>query len=282
MRNTSVRSLLLCVAIAASVALNGCGAIVTTSVEDAMARARQDMRPQVEAGLKQAGVLTVGLLAGSEPPYVMTADGRLGGMDVEVAGALADELGLRASFVSVADPAAALAGTCDVVMSVGADASGVSVLGAYGSAGIAFFRKGPAGVATGADLADRSVGLQEGSTSQQRLRRTTLGMAETPFDSLNKAFDALDAGQVEYVLCPVSMGAYLTLLHPSVVFCGMLEAPSARGVGVSAQEGEVPAAVRAAFGRIEANGVLAEARRRSLGELPQLTPESQVAGVTIL
>ena len=98
--------------------------IGTPSVEEAHEERRAELAPVVaDSSLKQAGTLTVGIPTDQTAPLAMTvSDGAQSGIDIDVAHALADELGLSSvTFVAVDDAESALAETCDVVMGVELD-----------------------------------------------------------------------------------------------------------------------------------------------------------------
>ena len=92
----------------------------------------------------QSGTLRVGVNTEKSPLAGMSSDGeRIIGIDVDVAAAIADELGLKLSIVDVgSDPAGALSnGKVDIVMDIdSSDApSGVWVSERYVPTGIALF-----------------------------------------------------------------------------------------------------------------------------------------------
>ena len=99
--------------------LKGIG-IVTTSVADAEAAIRDVRECGVDPSeLVEQGTLTVGLLPSNSAPLNATKqDGSRAGIDVEVAYAMADHVGLPVKFVTVSSAATSLGVDCDVVMGV--------------------------------------------------------------------------------------------------------------------------------------------------------------------
>lgn len=256
--------------------------LAKTSVEDALA-ARASKSPQVsDAALVKPGTLTVGLKASSVgvPFCAQLEGGDFVGLDVDLASAVADELGLKVSFVSVPSASGALGASCDVVMDTRATDSGsVAAVGSYSQSATAFFHKGDTGVAKVEDLSSKTVGLQDGSVSQKALRSTGLVMEEKTFSNLNEAFAALDAGNVDYVLCDAYSGAFLSISYRDVAFAGTLDAPASQGIGVLPTNTELQSGIKAALDALQSNGIEAGIRTRWLGDMPQLGDTSRVRDV---
>lgn len=263
------------------------GLLSPTSVAEARAQRRSELVATVSDDLLvQAGTLTVGIKSTESAPLsIALPDGSSAGIDVDTAYALADELGLASvSFVSVPDAAAGLADGCDVVMGVEADeADGVAVVGSYVQSALGLFAgRGAAASsvpADAADLAGATVGVQAGSVSQSALSKLDLDIAEATYLNLNEAFEALEAGEVDYVACDACSGAYLACAYEDVAFVGTLDDPVAVGVGVSADAADLQAAVAAAVDEIQANGVAGIAKARWVGALPTLVETTKVTNV---
>ena len=107
---------------------------------------------------------------------------------------------------------------------------GVTVVGAYAEDAVGFFHKGSEQVAAKEDLVGKTIGVQDGSTSQQLLKRSDLEARQESFENLNDAFDALEQGIVDYVLCDAFSGAYLQAGYGDIAFCGSLNVPQSVGV----------------------------------------------------
>ena len=254
----------------------------TPSVAEAREARRSTLSPVVtNEALRQENTLTVGILTSETAPLALTTtSGEQAGIDIDLAYALADELGLGAvQFVAVDDVASGLSESCDVVM--GADstnARGASVVGGYVQSATALFTKGDgAGPIDAADLAGSTVGVQGGSVSEGVLEDYETGATPSTFANLNEAFDALEDGTVDYVLCDAYAGAYLATAYPGTVFAGTLDDPTPVGVAVSS--GELQGAVQTALDAIETNGVGDIARSRWVGSLPSLSSETRVTGL---
>lgn len=252
------------------------------SVEEARAARRDELAPVVaDTALKQAGTLTVGLPAAHGAPLaIFTEDGEATGISADIAHAVADELGISAvRFVSVSDVDSALAEQCDVVMGVEPDEGGsAQVLGSYAQSASAVFGRGDVTAPLDASsLAGASVGLQEGSVSAVLLDDYAVEVSRVHFPNLNEAFEALEAGEVSYVVCDAYAGAYLAGAYADIEFAGTLDDPVAVGVAVSSPE--LASAVGGALETIQSNGVGDIARAIWVGDLPSLSTESRMTGL---
>ncbi len=231
-------------------------------------------------GLKKQGVLTVGVRPSLSAPYITNAEGSLEGLDVDLGATLADDLGLSVEFVAVEDVPKALSENCDVVMGVSqSEASGFDVVNPYTQTALALFHHGEPAVLNMPDIIGKNVGLQDESPAQVALRLTPLEVVESPVSSVNEAFDALDRGAVDLVLCNASTGAYLSSWRDGISFAGALEEPVSVGMAVASGGGSVQDAVKKSFEHIQQNGLLDEVRRTWLGNLPTLSKDSVISGV---
>ena len=231
-------------------------------------------------GLKKAGVLTVGVRPSLSAPFITNSNESLEGLDVDLGATLADDLGLSVEFVSVEDIPKALSENCDMVMGVTeSEASGFDVVNPYTQTALALFHHGEPAVLNIPDIVGKTVGVQDESPAQVALRLTPLEAVESPVSSVNEAFDALDRGSVDLVLCNSSSGAYLSSWRDGVSFAGALEEPASVGMAVASGEGPVQAAVKKAFEDIKQNGLLDEVRRTWLGNLPALSKDSVISGI---
>lgn len=285
-------------AVSLATVLSGCslgpidlgGLVTTTSVADARSALRSSLSPAVsDADLVEAGTLTVGVTADETVPLaIAAADGTIEGINVDVAYALADELGLSSvKVVSVDGVAEGLEAGCDVVMGATAgDASdAVAVQGSYAQDAVALFGATAGGSAAGAapvsasDLSGKTVGVQAGSVSSSTLSKLNLGITATTYSNLNDAFAALEAGEVDYVACDAYSGAYLASVSEKIAFAGTLDDASAVGMATSADKAALQAAVASAVEEISSNGVVGVARGRWVGSLPVLGEETKVSGL---
>ncbi len=279
---------LACALVVGAVVLAGCDVIRnfnpldTTSVADAQAARLAAREPKLQApDIIEDGVLTVGLITSEGAPSVLETSTGYSGIDVDVAAALASELGLAVKYVPLSNDATMALTPVDVVMGVStAQTGGLVVASDYMEQAIGFFRLGEEPtVISGSELEGQTVGLQTGSASQQLLASSNLQMQETGYANIDEAMAALTAGTVSFVLCPVYPGAFLANELGGISFCGTLDVPTAVGVGVSAQNTVLTDAVQTAMNDVRDNGVLTIILSKWVGTLPRLTAESQVTGV---
>ena len=194
--------------------LKGIG-IVTTSVADAEAAIRDVRECGVDPSeLVEQGTLTVGLLPSNSAPLNATKqDGSRAGIDVEVAYAMADHVGLPVKFVTVSSAATSLGVDCDVVMGVptsdAASSTDAVVLGDYAESAIGVFGRGKQGEFSASDLAGKTVGVQPGSVSERALSDANTGCVEQSFTNINEAMSALGSGSIDAVVCDAYAGCYL-------------------------------------------------------------------------
>jgi polar amino acid transport system substrate-binding protein len=270
---------------ACAIALCGCQSPLSrTSVAEARQTAASSTTAQVSSPtIVTAGTLTVGLKTASAtaPLEVVDSSGNVSGIDVDLASAIADELGLKVSFVSVTDVKSAFTKGCDIVMDVETgESNDTKVIGRYTESAVALFHKDATGVVDASSLSGKTVGLQKGSTSQKALSRTSLVMTQKEYDNLNAAFDALNAGTVDYVLCDAYAGAYLASAYSGVTMAGTIDVPTSAGIGISSTNSDLQTKVQNALDKLTQNGVTDIIRSRWVGSMDSLTSTSQVTGIT--
>ncbi len=284
------------------VCLAGCDFIdnlnpyTTTSVEEAETAYIAAREPQLQApDIVEDGVLTVGLITSEGAPSVFETQDGYAGIDVDVAAALASELGLSVKYVPLQDSATMALTPVDVVMGVANEqagsaegdsapvaSSGLVVASDYMEQAIGFFTLGEEPtVVSASELEGQTVGVQTASASERLLATSNLTMSTQGYENIDAAMDALAAGEVAYVLCPVYPGAFLANELGGISFCGTLNTPTMVGVGVSARSTVLTDAVQSAMSDVRDNGVLTIILSKWVGDLPRLTAASQISGVEL-
>lgn len=286
-----------------AVCLAGCSAQVA-SLPKILSQPFTDATPSVEEGfsaatgsaasslvaptIREDGVLTVGINTHSKgtfnaPMCYDDGEGHLAGMDIDLAAALADELGLKVKFVEVSDSDAGSAEAADIVMNCTADdLSQATMVGSYSESASAFFTKGAPGVVSVGDLNGKKVGVQRDSVSEQALNGTTLAMSRESFDNVSDAFEALEEGTVDYVLCDAYAGAYVSSHgYKDINFAGTLGEPVAHGFAILASNTSLQQAVLQALETVQSNGVYDVIRTRWVGQMPTLTADQQIANIPL-
>lgn len=276
----------LATSVACVLALTGCGPFASSpGVEEASREAAESLTPVVSGdALVQEGTLTVGVDTSTvnAPYFILGDDSTLSGMDVDLASALAQQLGLQVRFVSIDDPETALGTTCDVIFEAeDGDIADATVVGSSSQSSVALFHRGEAETVTLDDVNGKTVGVQEGSVSQGVLENSNLSVTARTYSNLNEAFNALEAGTLDYVLCDAYSGAYLAVSYGDITFAGNLDVPVTRGVAVLQSNTELAQAVSSAMQTMSESGITSLARVRWVGTLPDLTSDTVVSGVVI-
>lgn len=242
-----------------------------------------ELDPMVEPPvISEAGVLRVGVDL-SYPPFAGTADGVDAGIDIDVAAAIAERLGLRLEVVDLKPSGMAAAlndNTVDVMLGAipitDAVLADVTTAGSYIIDGPAFFVAAPAegsevATLTIQQVASLRVGAQTGSAAFWALEAELGEGVVTGFDTVKGAFDALKAGDVDAVAAGAVIGAYVARDYPGVAFAGQFGDAQPLGIAVRKDAAELEAAVRGTLDAMAADGVLQTIRRKWVGDLPQLT-----------
>ena len=263
--------------------LAGLPDVVWTTADEAYAQLAASLVPRVTEGLKRPGVLTVGIRRSAGAPFASVANGAPSGLDVEVGAAIANEMGLPVTYRYVDDVTDALSRSCDCVMEVAPEeAANFEVGCAYASSAVGLFGRGEPAIAHGGDLNGKVIAVQEGSASEAALDATALTCEKHTVPTIRDAFDALAAGKADYVLGNFVSCAYVASTLPDVSFLGTITEATDVGVAVPGGTDPVSAEVHAAFERISQNGILKECRRRWVGEVGPLGPDTRVLDVPML
>ena len=240
--------------------------------------------------LLQEGVLTVALDTADAPQAMNDANGQPTGYYVDLARALAQRFGVKVQFVSAASPHSSLdEGEADVYLGArAANASEtINVFGSVGQDASAVFAKGAeqeggrAVRLTVEDLNAAAIAVQDSSAAQDALTRAGISGSVKTYPNVNKCFDALAAGEVSYVACDVTAGAYLARAQADVSFAGIIGSPSTFGVATSAGNTELAAAIESALQSFTSDGTLDALRATWYGDVPSDLTEAALSGVTV-
>lgn len=262
-------------------------ALRAPSFDEALSAQRASMTTQVSSpAILEDGTLTVGIEQGSSVPMAtLGADGAYQGYDVDIASAVASDLGLGVKFVEVGGSSGKSASDVDVVMAASADGTSttasMTVVGSYAERATAFFARGGKGTVLAGELDGKTIGVQEGSTSQQLLKRSNLNVKQETFSNVNDAFDALESGGVDYVLCDAFTGAYLQAAYDGISLAGTIDVPTSVGIAVDSSNATLQKLVQDSIDKLESNGVVEVIRGKWLGSMGALSSDSQVQGVTL-
>lgn len=216
------------------------------------------VEPQVSAdALVAADTLTVGIDS-TLSPFGGESDGEIIGVDVDVAAALASELGLNLQVVDTSGKNAVSMlndGEIDLAMNISPTQSRIAVIGPYLDNGPALFGKDV--IAKLDDVKGKRVGATSGSLAASTALQYCGAENIAEFPSIAEAFDAFDNGQVEFVASDAVAGGYLALTsHEGVIYSISLANPSGTYIGVGQNNKVLQDAVANALKAITGNGVL--------------------------
>lgn len=226
--------------------------------------------------ISDAGVLRAGVDL-DYPPFAGTDKGREAGIDIDVASALATELGLTLETVQVAPSEAATAlaeGRADIVLSVPATEdvlTGATFAGGYVSDGPVFYSAAEATeTVTLDDVGGRAMGAQTGSAAYWLLTYEFGEDAVMSFSTLREAFEAARDGQIEIIGADGIIGAYIAQDYEGIRYAGQIAPAAQLGVAVAAENTTLEQAVRDALDGLAARGVLETIRAKWAVGLPVL------------
>lgn len=276
------------VACAASVVLvfgmGGC-AFTTPSLADA----EQDEVQQAidDSLLVQPGTLTVAFDTSDRPQVLTQDDGTIEGYNVDVAIALADNLGLEVSFVNAPSASAALdSGAADIYLGATSadESSDIMVSGELYQNATAVFGLSEDGTpltVSASDLASARVGVRDGSASQEALANINVIATNTYSNYVNECFDALEAGEIDYVVCDATSGGNLARTYENCVFAGVISASTSYGIAFRSSDTELAEAVSSVVETISADGTLDAMHQLWYGPVPMNLSSALLTGITL-
>ena len=253
-------------AVAVALAVTGCTGVITAPT----------LTPKVAPPLIGAeGVLKVAVDL-SYPPFAGTVNGQNVGLDIDVAAAVAEQLGLKLEIVN-ADPSAAMGlvkdGSVDMMLGgltvESAVASQVAFAGTYISDAPAVFAA--TGTSVSVDvLGTKRIAVQTGSLAYWLLLDKYGDAPLMPVASLNDALSAVDSGTADVAAGDALVGAYLLRDHSELQYVGQLGSAFPLGAGVSQSKPDLETQIRAALDKLASQGVLETIRHKWIGDLPPL------------
>lgn len=234
------------------------------------------LKPKVKPpAIGKAGVLRAAIDL-QYPPYGGTVKGVKAGLDVDVASALADRLGLKLEIMDAKPEAGAVmlrSGQVDVLVAgVPIDQAvqlDVAFAGSYINDGAAVYSASE-GTLTMDALQGMRIAVQKESAAfwllAEELGEETLVVTPT----LREALSVVASGSVDFAAGDGVVTAYLLRDFPTIRFNGQLAPAVPVGIAVARDRTELEQAVRAALDDLSSQGVLETLRRKWMGELPRL------------
>ncbi|MDZ4179962.1 MAG: transporter substrate-binding domain-containing protein [Coriobacteriia bacterium] len=245
--------------------------------------------------IAEAGVLRAGVDL-TYPPFAGTDKDIEAGIDIDIAEAIAAQLGLTLEMVQVkpGEATSALdAGTVDIVLSVPLDPEavmGARIAGTYLADGPAFFTQsaeetaaadagtGEAPASTEATdtakmltpsaFAGQRIAAQRGSPAFWMLEYDLGEGVAVPFETLRAAFEALAADEVDVVVGQASVGTYIARDFDGASLAGQYGPGTALGVAVKLGNDELGDVVRDTLDGLASGGALKAIRATWLGDQP--------------
>jgi ABC-type amino acid transport substrate-binding protein len=260
-----ITALLLALAmVVALVAIAGCGGTKTATTTTTE-------KPVSNGKLVKEGVLTVGSDT-AFPPFESMNGSVAEGFDVDLANALAKEMGLTVNFTSqtfdTLIPQLKAGGTFDVIMSgmtITADRekeitfstpyidSNQSIAVVTGK-----FPKvdGNDAAAINTEFTGKIIGVQSGTTGQAWATENIKGAKQiVPFSDTLSAFSALNAGKVDAVVNDLPVSAYLVnTSYKGNELISEIPTGEQYGIGIASDNTDLIAAINAAFDKVKASG----------------------------
>jgi polar amino acid transport system substrate-binding protein len=278
--------LLLAVALVFALgALTGCGQS-QSSTSTSTSTSSSSSTPAVFSGkLVKPGVLTIGSDT-SFPPFESMNGATAEGFDVDLANAIAKEMGLTVNFTSqkfdTLIPQLQAGGTFDAIMSamtITADREKqISFSSPYidSNQSIAVVKgkfpkvDGNNAAAINTEFTGKIIGVQSGTTGEAWAKENIKGAKTiTPFDDTLSAFSALNAGKVDAVVNDLPVSAYLV----KTSYTGdeiIAEIPTGEqyGIGISQSNTELKDAINAALAKVKSSGEYATIYQKWFGVMP--------------
>ncbi len=214
------------------------------------------------SSLVTEGTLTVGVDS-TLAPFGGISSGEIIGVDVDIAAAIATELGLQLEIVDTSGENVVNMlqdGEIDIAMSITVaqtQNTEVATIGPYLENGPALFGLDTDG--TSVDL-DQLTNSKIGAYTNSIASRTASAYCGTSnlvtYTSLSEAFEALVNNEIDYVASDSVAGGYLSMSYEGVGYAAFLDDPSGVYLGVLQTNTTLSDAVLDALSTIESNGVL--------------------------
>ena len=230
------------------------------------------------------GTLTVALDTSDAPQAMQGADGELTGYAVDAARALASRMGLKVAFVDASSAGSALGDKkADIFIGeINSTDGDVSSLGTCLYASVFGKTSDGGSLSVSTDTLNTStLGVQMSSASQEALAKQSITANQKTYSNINECFEALESGEVDYVICDSTAGGYLARLMSEISYVGALEAPSTLGVAGLSSNDELCRAVSDALDGITVDGTLEAVHCVWYGTMPYDLTTKTVSGVNL-
>lgn len=243
--------------------------------------------------LHTPGTLRVGVDA-SNAPYAAESQGAIVGIDVDVAAALADELGLKLELVDIGSKAdqAFTSDEVDIIMGVGSDSQNCWISDPYLSSSIVLF----AAEDDAAIPKDGDVYMVAAQASSMSAFEVGNRLGEEYLDAtadIQAAFEHLEDGTAKYIATDSTIGAYVAHANGTTIYpVALLAEETNYCIGAPTTATGLQKAISEALSKLANGGVLSVIDKKWLGAqmdfsmltviqpLPEPEPEAEGDGDT--
>ena len=257
-----------------TLALSGCSLVLKS---DAPTLAEPKLTAPT---ISENGVLKVGVNT-SQSPLAGMGNSKIIGIDVDIAAAMADSLGLKLTIVDTGStPEKSLAnGEVDVAFGIDkSDApSGVKLTDAYIPTAVVYFKKAGASPTSLSGETAPKIGAQGSSKSAWTATNAYGTSAVTSSADLAGAFQSLSSGQVEYVVADAVIGMYAAnKAGVSVEIAALGTDASGYCVAIAEKNTALVSDITTALTKLVDDGTVAAIEKKWLGAEVDLTSVSKV------
>lgn len=219
------------------------------------------------SALSSAGTLRVGVNA-SNAPYAAESSGSIVGIDVDIAAALADQMGLKLELVDVGTSGGAAFEKEDVDIVMGVDEAGSDywLSDSYMTSGVALFAPSQTEKAP-VKAGNFKIAAQSSSMSAWEVSDHYGDRCLENETDLQSAFSALQAGTVDYVAADDTIGEYVA--HSSDIEAypiALLQEPVAYSIAVPSTNKALQEEVANALSTLTEGGVIKVIKSKWLGD----------------
>ena len=253
------------------VGLSACQLQTNTQVES-------NLTPKLDASATiTEGVLTVGINAGNSPFGGTSSDNQTVGIDVDVAAAIAQELGLRMQIIDVGSSGRLALSNKQVDVALGLTKSGTGDLVSYSDPyltdGLSLFclsTNRPVSiedVAAQTNAGTAKVLVQAETTAASKVQEL-LGIDKVvAMPTMQAAFDALSNGEQKFLVTDAVIGDYFARNYENVIRMGFLGADCVTPIYAVTltQNSALSSGVNAAVKTINENGIMRVIATKWLG-----------------
>ncbi len=220
--------------------------------------------------LVKSGTLTVGVNS-NNAPYSAQSSGSIVGIDVDVAAAIADELGLKLELVDIGSDidSAISGGTCDIVMGASSAGTSYKVTSSYRTSGAAVFA---ADANTAIPTKKSKIAAQASSLSAWKVSDIYGKKALVESNDLSEAFTDIQNGTATYAASDSTIGAYVAHTSGISVYpvC-LLEKATSYGIAVSSTKTDLQTSVETALSNMNTGGMIKAINSHWVGETTDIS-----------